>query len=227
MMHSYQTSLCYEKERLSGVHFHERLLNESGMTRSSPMISSVSGQKGLGTGVYFENSEVKASSCCMHPLQASQNPTVHVMASVPCPLGQPLFAPPVLATKLLAEDQDMEDAETGNITHTQKDTTKKGWPHTHVSANITLKDCTRSCREEVPDESGGHMFCETKRTAMRQRLCARDYRLSTDELAFVEAAVQLSKGIQQTSVISLQNMPVRGRLNMLTKPSLPSFASFE
>lgn len=222
-----QTSFCFEKEHLSGVHFNDRLLHECGSTGAAPMICEKPQMgPGGGTGVYFENNEVNSKSCCMHPLQAAENPTVHVMPAVPCPAGQPLFAPPALATSIqVLEDVEMDDVseespDSGPLKSLMKQTYL---PH----SNISLKDCTRSCIKGMAEKKNcPDLFCETKRSAVRERLNSIDYRLSTDELTFVEAAVQLSKGFSNTNALCVPPpKPARETL-ALTKPSLPFFVRF-
>lgn len=229
MMHSFQDfshgpSVCFEKERLSGVHFHERSLSESTMTRTAPYVNETQQPTRRGTGVYYENSEVKASACCIHPLQAPREPNVNMIPPMPCPAGQPLFAPPILATSLqvVSEDADMEgqttnDSPPPNAGPLQTELRFKRWSS---PASITLKDCSRSCLKGMPGD-GCHLFCETKRTAMRQRLHSRDYRLSTDEQVFVEAAVKLSKGMAH-SVVPAE----MGARDILAKPSLACYERF-
>lgn len=223
---SNQTSVCFEKERLSGVHFDERLLHECGSTGAAPMACEKPQMgAGGGTGVYFENNEVNTKSCCIHPLQAAENPTVHVMPAVACPAGQPLFAPPALATSI----QVLEDVEMEDVSEESSDSGPlKGFmKQAHFpNASISLKDCTRSCIKGMAEKNGPHLFCETKRSAVRERLNSVDYRLSTDELTFVEAAVQLSKGLAHTNAIPVQPAKPARETLALIKPSLPCFVRF-
>ncbi|CAB9502909.1 expressed unknown protein [Seminavis robusta] len=137
------------------------------------------------------------------------------MPPVPCPPGQPLFAPPILATSILIEEHDHSHRddhddpmdEDGSAPVVQRRCSAPEASSTGHS--FSSQDCVKSCKGETGNL--GHMFCETKRTAMRQKLHSRDYRLSSDEMVFVEAAVKLSKGFAPPAFAPLT----------LSKPSLP------
>jgi hypothetical protein len=213
--------LFFEKECLAGVHFHERLLCESGMvTAAIPLSQHHKKPRNGGTGVYFENSELTPMEGCLHPLHHHDGNHEQyklsnmMMPLVPCPVGQPLYAPPILATTLQLLDEQHQQQEipstpflAGCLPYDPKGLQ---WP---VRSNGKNNAWSSS--------GGGDLFCETKRTAMRQRLHSRDYRLSTDEMTFVEAAVQLSKGCggQPTTLPSSQAHAAK----TMSKPALPQF----
>ena len=188
---------CYEKARLAGIHFH----NDSilSLTYCQPGRSSASTAKALqeaaikkrkrngGTGVYFDDVEVKpADERVNHPLQSSQYKShsfdILLDEEFPCPEGQPLFAPPVLPAALQGQDSDIDTDDEAPILDG-----RLGLP-----APRPLKRPKES-DEPIKIEEDEPLFCERKRVALRNRLHSRDYRLSTDELVFVEAAVKLSK----------------------------------
>jgi hypothetical protein len=212
--------LFFEKECLTGVHFHERLLSESGMTTAAiPEWQQQKKPRNGGTGVYFENSELTPTEGCLHPLH--HHDTNHkpyalssmMMPPVPCPLGQPLFAPPILATTLqLLDEQEQQQAQPTPFL-----AGRLSYDPGALQLPVMSKDCS------------GDLFCEIKRTAMRQKLHSRDYRLSTDELTFVEAAVKLSKGCAGPPT-ELTDLPAHAT-KTLSKPALPhyviGYTSFE
>ena len=226
-MHSLQDKnhgspcLFFEKERLAGVHFHERLLSESGMARVAiPQSQPNTKPRRGGTGVYFENSEVATTEGCLHPLHRQHashglvRTSTTMMPPVPCPVGQPLVAPPILATTLQLLDEQQLDQQEKSI--------DDGKHEPGRFSNMTVGhylDPTRWPGNESGNEHGKDLFCETNRTAMREKLHSRDYRLSTDELTFVEAAVELSKGcgVQPTMFSNSQVHTTE----MLSKPVLP------
>jgi len=204
----------FEKGCLSGVHFHEVFLSgEWDRTMPAPLKAppiknhvrkggTSTCSKGSGTGVYFENREVKDvknGGALLHPLQlihiedevrdkddenmyVSMNRTMPLssrhktralpLPSLPLPTGQPLCPHPVLPSTIqVPDDEQLEEAM-------QRDQGSICVVHNKNSSN-------RQADSDNP-------FCDGKRTALRERLRSRDYRLSTDELMFVEAAAQLS-----------------------------------
>ena len=173
-----------------------------------------------GTGIYFEDTEVKQEDALLHPLQRPYHAESVIFSKLGSfPVGQPLYAPPVLPSTLQGQDDENEDdfrqpAGLPAPRALQHDPRIK-----HSTEHPVLS-------EEKKEDS---LFCEQRRSALRQRLHSRDYRLSTDELTFVEAAVQLSKVVLPSPPPppvpkKKVNTSQPGR-TALTKPQLPLVAT--
>ena len=215
---------CYEKVRLSGIHFHDdsilSLTRQAGRSRVSTAkaleeAATKKRKRNGGTGVYFEDVEVKPTDKRVnHPLQSSQYKShrfdIVLDDEFPCPEGQPLFAPPVLPATLQGQDSD---SDIGTDDEAPIQDGRLGLP-----APRPLKRPKES-EEPIKIEEEEPLFCERKRTALRNRLHGRDYRLSTDELVFVEAAVKLSE------VVLLQPSPPIISLEVASKSLAPTVAN--
>ena len=193
------------EQEQKGVFYDERVLRHF-VTRTAPRPASP--KKPEGSGVFFENSEVKQA---LHPLQQTckQSHCEHSMRPImPCPPGQPLVAPPVLATSIITEETQYHSP----FMHQQQHPPRA----LHQPGESTSWGAQRRKRGATSD--AGDSLLEIKRSVIRQRLHSRDYRLSTDELVFVEAAAKLSE-----PPAPLPQKPKGVPLALpLKKPSLPA-----
>jgi hypothetical protein len=189
-----------EKERLAGVFYDERILYEHARTTHHP--ESLPPRRSHGTGVYMDETEVEHA---VHPLQdaCQQSHCEHSMYPVvQCPAGQPLVAPPVLATSIVTEENEF-----------------LGPPaHKETYLGMWGDGLRYDSLERNNHNGGGDSLWQMKRNALRQRLHSRDYRLSTDELVFVEAAAKLSvPPMQHPGALQQQQLP-------LVHPTMPQQA---
>lgn len=228
----------YEKSPLAGVYFQDdSLLNLTRKVGKSPSTStsastSISLQAAAakkrkrngGTGIYFEDKEVMITDkLANHPLQSSnyKSYTFEIVLDddTPKPEGQPLFTPPALPATLQGQDSEIDD--NGNDHADADDVVHLGDGRLGLPAPRPMEQHNLTPREPVKIEEDDSLFCERKRTAMRNRLHSRDYRLSNDELVFVEAAVKLARGTVPVAKKDDANRAPNQRSAAITKPKLP------
>lgn len=169
-----------------------------------------------GTGVYFQDTEVKFTAASLHPLQSPyRSHTMYLPTPTACPEGQPLYAPPILATTLQGQDSE----EDGDDDLQEKDVAgARGLP---APATLKFDPRLKKIGQKKDQSCEEPLFSERRRTALRQHLRSRDYRLSTDEQEFIEAAVILSNIVTAPLLPSVEKKSTNQPPLILTKPQLP------
>jgi hypothetical protein len=158
---------------------------------SQSVASSTSATYSSRSGVYFNNIEVTGLGPSVHPLQMCTQPAAKAGHSASTPKGRPLSTPFLMPFKepkvCLAKEAAPPAAE-----QARKRKFISSTHETHL----------------IPDESpsiASKNYKSEKRDAERfvAELHSRDYRLSADEMLFVEAATKLA----------CNSVPVKGRSN--------------
>jgi hypothetical protein len=172
--------------------------------------SSARASPSSNSGVYFDNIEVTGLGSSVHPLQICTQPASKAGYSTSTPKGRPLSTPSLVPFKVPKVCREKEVASPA----TEQARKRKFLSSTHET-------------HLIPDESpsiASKISKIEKREAERTvaELHSRDYRLSADEILFVEAATKLAcnpvKGRSDEGSKKRHSSAVRRTLNALPPP---------
>jgi hypothetical protein len=174
---------------------------------SQSVASSAMASYPSNSGVYFDNIEVTGLGPSVHPLQMCAQPAGKAGYSTSTPKGRPLSTPSLVTFKVPKVCLEKEVAPPP----AEQARKRKFLSSTHET-------------HLIPDESPSIESKIEKREAERvvPELHSRDYRLSADEILFVEAATKLAcnpvKGRSDEGSKNRHSSAVRRTLNALPPP---------
>jgi hypothetical protein len=161
------------------------------------------------SGVYFDNIEVTGLGPSVHPLQMCTQPAGKAVYSTSTPKGRPLSTPSLVTFKVPKVCLEKEVAPSAEQARKRK--LLSSTYETHLIPDESPSIASKISKIEKR---------ETERVV--PELHSRDYRLSADEILFVEAATKLScnpdKGRSDEGSKKRHSSAVRRTLNALPPP---------
>jgi hypothetical protein len=178
---------------------------------SQSVASSTKAMYSSNSGVYFDNIEVACLGSSLHPLQMCTQSEGKLGHSESTPKGRPLCTPSLMPFKV---PKAFLEKPVAPPTAEQARKRKYYLPPTHGDTHL------------IPDESPSYASKSEKREGKRERVVAelhgKDYRMSADEMMFVEAATKLAfnsvKGRSNEGSKKRHRSSVRRTLNALPPP---------